>query len=165
MDAGSSVATPTEVGFEPDLDERFEIAREAGCLPNVHGVVAARGGRIFLERYLAGPDTARARPLGVVRFGPDTLHDMRSVTKSIVGLLYGVALTAWQVPTPEAKLFEHFAEYPALADDPARRLLTVEHALTMTLGIAWGRTPLALFRSAQQRDRDGPGGRPLPLRV
>lgn len=136
-DAASSVATSTQAGFAPDLDERFEIARQAGSLPNLHGVVAARGGRIFFERYLAGPDTARARPLGVVRFGPDTLHDMRSVTKSIVGLLYGIALAAGRVPPPEAKLVEQFAEYPELADDPARRLLTVGHALTMTLGTEW----------------------------
>src|SRR5271169_4777287 len=87
-----SVVTPVEAGFAPDLEERFEIARQAGVLPNLHGVVAARGGRIFFERYLAGPDSARARPLGVIKFGPDTLHDMRSATKSIVGLLYGVAL-------------------------------------------------------------------------
>ena len=65
--------------------------------------------------YLGGLDAARGRPLGVVRFGPDTLHDMRSVTKSIVGLLYGIALANGCVPTPEAKLVEQFMEYPDLA--------------------------------------------------
>ena len=87
-------ATLPEAGFAPDLEERFDVARQAGVLPNLHGVVAARNGRIFFERYLAGLDAARGRPLGVVHFGPDTLHDMRSVTKSIVGLLYGIALAA-----------------------------------------------------------------------
>jgi hypothetical protein len=62
--------TPAEAGFGSDLDENFEIARQAGTLPNLHGVIAARGGRIFFERYLAGPDAGRS-PLGVVRFGPD----------------------------------------------------------------------------------------------
>jgi CubicO group peptidase (beta-lactamase class C family) len=131
------VATPLEAGFAPDLEERFEAARQAGVLPNVHGVVAARNGRIFYEGYLTGLDAARGRPLGVVRFGPDTLHDMRSVTKSIVGLLYGIALSTGSVPPPEAKLVDQFPEYPDLADDPARRLLTVGHALTMTLGTDW----------------------------
>ncbi len=54
------MATPAEAGFAPDLEDRFEIARHAGILPNLHGVVAARDGRIFFERYLAGPDAARA---------------------------------------------------------------------------------------------------------
>ena len=130
-------ATPPEAGFAPDLEERFEVARQAGVLANLHGTVAARDGRVFFERYLAGTDAARARPLGVVRFGPDTLHDLRSVTKSVVGLLYGIALAAGRVPAPEAILVEQFPEYLDLASDPTRRHLTVGHALTMTLGTEW----------------------------
>ena len=108
-------ATLPEAGFAPDLEERFDVARQAGVLPNLHGVVAARNGRISFERYLAGLDAARGRPLGVVRFGPDTLHDMRSVTKSIVGLLYGIALATGLVPPPEAKLVEQFLDTQTLA--------------------------------------------------
>jgi CubicO group peptidase (beta-lactamase class C family) len=140
MDATSrrwEITTPAEGGFAPDLDANFEIARQAGTLSNVHAVVAVRYGRIFFERYLAGPGAGLGRPLGVVRFGPDTLHDLRSVSKSIVGLLYGIALAAGRVPPPGANLLDQFPDYPELAGDPARRGLTVEHALTMTLGLAW----------------------------
>jgi CubicO group peptidase (beta-lactamase class C family) len=132
-----SVSMPIEAGFAPDLTERFAIAREAGTLSNLHGVVAARRGRVFFEHYLAGPDSARERPLGVVWFGPDTLHDIRSVTKSIAGLLYGVALGQGRVRPPEEKLLEKFPEYPELGGDRARNRLTVQHALTMTLGTEW----------------------------
>jgi CubicO group peptidase (beta-lactamase class C family) len=131
------MTAPAEAGFAQDLGERFEAARQAGVLPNLHGVAAARNGRVFFERYLTGLDAARARPLGVVRFAPDTLHDLRSVTKSIVGLLYGVALSSGSVPPPEAKLLDHFPEYPDLAIDPNRQPLTVGHTLTMTLGMQW----------------------------
>ncbi len=99
--------------------------------------MAARHGQIFFEHYFAGPDAARARPLGILRFGPGILHDLRSVTKSIVGLLYGIALSQGRVPAPEAPLLEQFPEYPDLGADPARQLLTVRHALTMTLGTEW----------------------------
>ena len=125
-----------EAGFASDLDENFEIARQAGTLPNLHGVIAARSGRIFFERYLAGPDAGRS-PLGVIRFGPETLHDMRSVSKSMVGLLYGVTLAAGQVPAPEASLLAQFPEYPDLSADPKKHALTIQHALTMTLGTDW----------------------------
>ena len=84
-------------------------------------LLAARSGQVFLDRYLAGPDSARPRPLGIIRFGPDTLHDLRSVTKSIVGLLYGITLGQGQVPPPEASLLEQFPEYPHLGTDPARQ--------------------------------------------
>lgn len=122
---------------EFDLNEAFEAARQAGLLPNIHGVVVARAGEIAFERYLVGTDAARGRPLGVVRFGPHTLHDMRSVTKSIVGLLYGIALEQERAPKPDVKLIDEFPEYPDLASDPGRQALTVRHALTMTLGTEW----------------------------
>lgn len=131
-----NVTTPTEAGFASELDENFELARQAGTLPNLHGVVAVRSGRIFFERYLAGPDAGRS-PLGIVRFGPETLHDMRSVSKSIVGLLYGIALAAGCVPTPESNLLLQFPEHSGPSDDSARHSLTVRHALTMTLGMDW----------------------------
>ena len=40
---------------------------------------------------------------------------MRSVSKSIVGLLYGIALAQGKVPAPEAPLFAAFPEYADLA--------------------------------------------------
>jgi hypothetical protein len=70
MDTKWNVITPAEAAFAPDLDENFEIARQAGTFPNLHGVIAGRGGHIFFERYFAGPDAGRI-PLGVIRFGPE----------------------------------------------------------------------------------------------
>ena len=52
---GWDMASAEAAGFAADLDDRFDVARQAGLLPNVHGVVAARGGRIFFERYLPAP--------------------------------------------------------------------------------------------------------------
>ena len=130
-------ATPAEAGFQADLNDLVDLAREAGVLPNLHGVVAARHGRIFFERYFPGPDSVRARPLGIVRFGPETLHDLRSVTKSIVGMLYGIALSRGLVPPPDTALLASFPEYRDLAADPARMRLTIAHALTMTLNLEW----------------------------
>ncbi|GII80239.1 hypothetical protein Sru01_52210 [Sphaerisporangium rufum] len=75
--------------------------------------------------------------LGHVRFTPDTLHDVRSISKSVVGLLYGIALADGQVPEPAEPLLGHFPEYPDLGVDRRRAALTVEHALTMTLGLEW----------------------------
>jgi CubicO group peptidase (beta-lactamase class C family) len=52
-------------------------------------------------------------------------------------LLYGIALDRGLVPSPEAPLLAQFPEYPDLAADPARALLSIENALTMTMGFAW----------------------------
>lgn len=128
---------PGDAGFAADLGERLDRAVADKRIWNVHAVMVARGGRLVLERYFAGQDRARGRALGVVDFGPDTLHDLRSVSKSIVGLLYGIALQAGKVSPPEAPLMASFSQYTDLAADPARAAWRVGHVLTMTMGTDW----------------------------
>lgn len=120
-----------------DLAGRLDAGIRSGLLHDVHAVLVSRAGDIVVERYYAGADEDWGTPLGIVTFGPDTLHDLRSVTKSIVGLLYGIALDRGLVPLPEAKLLAQFPQYPDLAADPRRARLTVLNALNMTLGMEW----------------------------
>jgi CubicO group peptidase (beta-lactamase class C family) len=126
---------PADAGFAPDLEARLDhlIAQKRAW--NLHGVVIVRNGRLVLERYFEGRDEARGRRLGNVSFTADTLHDMRSVSKSVVSLLYGIALEQGKVPPPEAPLFGAFPDYGDLAG--GRERLTIHHALTMTMGTEW----------------------------
>lgn len=132
-----SPASPADIGFTGELNARLDQAIARKRVWNLHGVIVMRNGRVALERYFEGDDNARGRPLGTVAFKPETLHDMRSVTKSIVCLLYGIALDAGKVPPPDAPLFASFSEYHDLAADPKRSRWTVEHVLTMTMGTDW----------------------------
>jgi CubicO group peptidase (beta-lactamase class C family) len=136
------LVAPGDAGLAPDLDARLDQLIADKRAWNLHGVVVGRAGRLVLERYFDGPDNARGRPLGQVTFRPDTLHDLRSATKGIVGLLYGIALAAGKVPPPEAPLFASFPEYPELAAAPGRDRITVHHVLTMTMGMEWDETSL-----------------------
>ncbi|NUR91038.1 MAG: serine hydrolase, partial [Nonomuraea sp.] len=119
------------------IAERVQAVVDAGKAPGLHGVVVVRGGETVVEHYGAGPDHVLNEALGHVVFDRDTPHDVRSVTKSVVALLYGVALRDGLVPEPAARLVDQFPEHPDLAADPRRARLTVEHALTMTLGLDW----------------------------
>jgi CubicO group peptidase (beta-lactamase class C family) len=135
--AAWTTTQPEQAGFAPGLTAKLDAGVASGLLRHLHGVLVARGGALVLERYWDGPDEHWGRPLGHVSFGPETLHDLRSVTKGIVGLLYGIALDRGLVAPPEAPLLPAFPEYPDLAADPARMRLTIGHALTMTLGLEW----------------------------
>jgi CubicO group peptidase (beta-lactamase class C family) len=119
------------------LHDRLDDARNAGQVDGLHSVVVRRGGETLLEYYGSGEDFSWGDSLGVVEFGPTTLHDLRSVTKSVTGLVYGIALGQGLVPAPEEPLLRHFPRYPDLAADPERARLTVEHVLTMSLGLEW----------------------------
>ncbi|HMK81527.1 MAG TPA: serine hydrolase [Xanthobacteraceae bacterium] len=130
-------AAPAEAGLAPDIAARLDKLVADKRAWGLHRVVVARKGALVLERYFEGEDEIWGTPTGRVAFGPETLHDLRSVTKSILGLIYGIARAQDKVPPPEWPLMEGFPDYAALATDPRAQRLTVAHALTMTLGFDW----------------------------
>lgn len=131
-------AAPADAGIDPDIGTRLDKLIADKRAWGLHSVIVARSRQIVFERYFEGEDQTWGRRLGVVKFGPDTLHDLRSVSKSIVALIYGIALADKKVPPPEARLFESFPDYAdVFAADERRKRLTIAHALTMTLGTDW----------------------------
>jgi len=126
-----------ESGFRPDSSERIEKAFAAGELNGLHGLVVLRHGKIAMEHYFVGEDEIWGDRRGIVAFNADELHDLRSVSKSVVGLLYGIALADGLVPKPDASLLASFPNYPDLAADPDRQRLRIEHVLTMSMGLVW----------------------------
>lgn len=132
-----------KAGFVSDPGVQLDKAIADRRIWNLHGLIVLRDGRLVLERYFKGEDSARGvGPIGQVTFAPDTLHDLRSCSKSIVALLYGIALEKGQVPAPETNLDAAFPEYADLSKQDGRERLTVHHALTMTLGLEWDESSL-----------------------
>ena len=120
-----------------DMASRLAEMERDGRVFGLHALLVWKGGRVVFEHYGTGDDEIRGRPLGKVTFGPDVLHDLRSVSKSIVGMLYGVALADGKVPPPEAKLYDLFPQYRDVARQAGREHITVAHVLSMTMGIDW----------------------------
>ena len=103
---------------------------------NVHAVLIERAGRLVYEEYFSGKDERWGQPLGVVTFTRGTLHDLRSVTKSVVSALVGIASSSGAIPSLDAPLLDYFPEYKDL-DVPERRRITIRHALSMSAGFEW----------------------------
>ena len=91
-----------------DIAQRLAQAQRDGKVDGLHTLLVNQSKRVVIEYYGRGEDESWGRPLGAVTFGPNVLHDLRSVSKSVVGLLYGIALAAGKVPPPEAKLYDQF---------------------------------------------------------
>lgn len=126
---------PAAAGFNSSkLDALARTVAESDS--NIHSVLIVRGGSIAFERYFAGDDACMGFPLGRVDAGPDTLHDLRSVTKSIVGAVVGIAHGTGAIPDLDAPLASFFPDY---RDGREQTLdsCTVRHALTMTAGLVW----------------------------
>ena len=141
---GASVALPCAfpwampaIAASSDTAERLAALIQAGRASGLHVLLVSQGGKLVFEHYGEGADATWDGPLGRVTFAPDVPHDLRSVSKSVVGLAYGVALAAGKVPPPDAKLYEQFPEYADLATQPGRDKITIHHVLSMTLGFEW----------------------------
>jgi CubicO group peptidase (beta-lactamase class C family) len=130
--AALAIAAPAAAQDLAALEQRIR----AGEIKGVHGLIVVQRGRTLAEHYFEGRDERRGFPLGVVKFGPDTLHDVRSVTKSIVGLLVGVAVEEGAIRSLDAPALDYFPEYADL-NTPERRRVTLRHLLTMTSGLHW----------------------------
>ncbi len=103
---------------------------------NVHAVLIERGGRLVYEEYFSGPDQRWGQPLGVVVFNRETKHDLRSVTKSVVSALVGIAHGSGIIRSLDAPLVDSFPEFKDL-QTPERRAITIRHALAMNTGFEW----------------------------
>ena len=88
---GWMTAAPEQAGIDRDRLVKMTDSIRSHPEFNVHAVLIERDGRLVYEEYFSGKDERRGQPLGVVTFTRDTLHDLRSVTKSVVSALVGIA--------------------------------------------------------------------------
>jgi len=115
-----TVATPASV----DMDEVMltRAVNDAASVPRFRSLLVARHGKLVSQSYFAGTDRA-------------TLFDLRSVTKSVVSMLTGIALASGQIPSLDATVGEHVrAPYVLDAGD---RNVTLRQLLTMTSRYQW----------------------------
>ena len=139
-DSGWPRASLSEAGLDPAPLERLEETIRAQPEINIHGVLIVRRGKLAWERYFSGRDEDWGSDLGVVEFGPDTRHDLRSVSKSVTSALVGIAVAEGRIPGVGANALELFPAYrEQLAPD--KRALTLEHILTMSAGLDWFEPP------------------------
>jgi CubicO group peptidase (beta-lactamase class C family) len=130
-------AGPEGVGVDPGLHQKLAQGLADGAFSNLHAVVVVRRGKVALQSFFTGPDERWGAPLGTVAFDNQTLHDVRSISKSIVGLLYGIALEEKKVPGLNTALLDTFPAYADIARDERKRHIQIHHALSMTMGLEW----------------------------
>ncbi len=119
-------SAPADAGL--DATALAAATAEAATLPRFRSLLVARHGRLALERYFGGADAA-------------TLFDVRSVTKSVVSALTGIALRDQVLPSVDVPVAGYLS--PPYVLDDASRGITVRHLLTMSSGFQWNEDNVA----------------------
>jgi CubicO group peptidase (beta-lactamase class C family) len=138
LDDGWESAEPASAGF--DASALCAVMHQVtAASANLHGVVVERGGRLVAETYRRGEDRSIYSLFArETEFGPTVRHDVRSISKSVVSLLVGVAAGRHALDV-HTSVLAFYPQYAALRS-PERDAITLEHLLTMSSGLEWHET-------------------------
>jgi CubicO group peptidase (beta-lactamase class C family) len=93
-------------------------------MPHIYSVVVARRGYVVFERTYQN-------------FYPDFDFEAASITKSVTGMLVGIALNQGTIDSLDQAVIDFFPEYDDGTLDSRTPKITVRHLLTMTSGYDW----------------------------
>jgi hypothetical protein len=148
-----------------DRDGLWRMTDRLAASANVHALLVARGGKLVFERYFRGTDEVNDRQFANVTFGADvlrgraslieqrmdgqswplaaggvsgfrSLHDMKSVSKSVASLTLGVTIDRGLIGSVNEPIFSFFPELSDLRS-PEKERLRLSHVLTMSMGLKW----------------------------
>lgn len=98
----------------------MDAAIEKGDFGKITSILVSRDGKLIHERYFDGS-------------GPDALRNTRSATKTITGMLTGIAIQRGLVPGVQTPVARYFVDkQPFQNPDPRKSRTTIEDLLTMS---------------------------------
>ena len=133
---GWKTGTAESAGLDPARLAALTASARSGADTGLHAILIERGGRLVYEEYFAAPDQRWGASLGRVTPSIAYVHDLRSVTKSVVSALIGIAIGEGAITSLDQPVVEWFPEYPEL-NTAERRRMTLAHVLGMTSGLEW----------------------------
>lgn len=113
-------STPVAQGMDPEmLDSAYIYASQYGF---IDGMVVIRNSNIVAEAYYNG-------------FTSTTPHNIMSVSKSMLSAITGLVLYGDYDLDLEDRMLDYFPQYVTGDLDPRKQDITIEHLLTMRMGI------------------------------
>ena len=90
----------------------------AGAFGDITSILIARDGKLVHESYLSGSEA--------------TSRNTRSATKTLTGMLLGIAIDRGDLPEADAPALQYLDARPELHTDPRKGQITIEDLLTMS---------------------------------
>jgi len=114
------ISAPDEQGLDSsDLQNAFDEADRVGFMDCL---LIIKNGYLVGEEYYNGYDECAA-------------HDVKSVSKSFLSALTGIALREGYIENLDEKMLNYFPEYNNPGLDARKQDITLQHLLTMRMGL------------------------------
>jgi CubicO group peptidase (beta-lactamase class C family) len=128
----ASVLTPVVTAADTRLAGRYPhdaLARDidrlvarSGVTPRMRSLLVSQGGELVFERYFNGQ-------------GPDDPGNVKSVSKSILSALVGIAIDGGYIDGVDARMKDYFRQELEGVANPEVGAISIEHLLTMQAGL------------------------------
>ncbi|MBB3342549.1 serine hydrolase [Luteimonas sp. RC10] len=119
LDDGWPVADPIRLGWDAAKLSALDAAITAGAAPDTTSVLIVHRGALIHEAYFDGAER-------------DTLHDTRSLTKSVTALLVGAAIDRGLIADVRTPVLRFFPDRRPAHPGAFKDATTVEDLLTMS---------------------------------
>lgn len=131
-----AIAQLEDVGLNRQMIAELIDSIKTGFYPNRHSLLIYKDDKLVVEEYFSGHDQIWGTDIGMIRNNDTLLHDMRSVSKSVVSACIGIAIAQGKITSVDQPVFDFFDDYKQYNNE-GRENLTIKHLLTMTSGLQW----------------------------
>lgn len=122
---GWPIAAPDAHGFHGSTLERaYAHVASDPAFKAARGLLIVRNGQLVAEAYFDG-------------YGPNRRSNVKSVTKSVLSLLIGIAIDQGFITGADQPISDFFPELIAKNGDAHAGDITIAHMLTMQAGLEW----------------------------
>lgn len=120
LDDGLKTGDPSSYNLSLSIMRSLDSAIDAGAFKNINSVLIAENNELIYEKYYNG-------------YKSSSLQDTRSVTKTITGMLIGIAIDKGFIPSEKTYIMDYFPDLqPVENPDPRKNQITIEDFLTMS---------------------------------
>jgi CubicO group peptidase (beta-lactamase class C family) len=135
---GDGIKTDNIKNVNIDCNRIIELTKLIlkDTFPNIHSLLIARDNKLVYENYFSGKDEYWGLSLGYAKHDTNTLHDIRSISKSVVSACIDIAIQQHRIKSIDDPIFTYLPDYIKFKT-PQNEKITIRHLLTMSSGIKW----------------------------
>ena len=136
---GLTTGSLGDVGLDTNLISKGVEKIRQGKFNEIHSLLIYLNNKLVLEEYFDGHTYQWDQPRHhgkLVSWNKDRPHAIMSNTKSITSACVGIAVDKGFVRSVDQSIFDFLPNHSHLKRD-GKKLITIEHLLTMTPGLEW----------------------------
>jgi CubicO group peptidase (beta-lactamase class C family) len=122
LNDGLLTGSINQSGLDTSLLNNMMNRIVSGKYPGIHSILIIKDSKLVFEEYF-------------YEYTVDSVHQLRSASKSFISALTGLALQKGYIRSKDEAVLSHFPEYLLLNNSPLKHKITVEHLLTNQSGL------------------------------